>query len=210
MAGFLEKVNQLVIKSDGRFDPTVGSLIARWKIAFNHGEIPDRENVTGVGWHLIHYDNNFFWKDCDETTLDLCGCAKGYSVDLIVERLMALGYSDLFVSWGGDIRCEGKHPSGRKWTVAIRSGDDGIAACIPLQGAIATSGHLEQHWEADGKTFTHIYNPLTSSALEVGSLISVTVKAKTCLEADGLATAAMISPREVEKKNPQAQFWILQ
>lgn len=169
MERFLHRVAALVVRTDGAFDPTIGF------------------------WNQIHFEQGEFWKD-DEITLDFGGCAKGYCVDLLVERLREAGYTDLFVNWGGDIRAEGHHPSGRPWRVAIR----GRNHLIDLTGAIATSGHEEQ--QKNG--LSHIYNPKTQKQLEATSR-TVTIQAKTCFEADALATALSVDPTLTAEK-----FWI--
>ena len=131
---------------------------------------------TPGGWHL---EDGVLWKEHDETALDLGGSAKGHAVDLLVERLSAMGCKSIFVSWGGEIRVQGLHPSGRPWRVATEGG-----VVEMTDGAIATSGNTYQ----DG----HIYSPLTLSWLK-GDLPLATVKAPTCLEADVKATAQIVA-----------------
>lgn len=166
---FLKRVDALVRQTDGAFDPTIGY------------------------WDKIHFENGVFSKEV-AITLDLGGCAKGYCVDLITERLLEAGYPDVFVNWGGDIRAEGHHPSGRPWRVAI----EGQEVVVELTGAIATSGHDKQAHEG----LSHIYNPKTHKPLPATTR-QVTVKENSCLEADALATALSIDPNLNVPK-----FWI--
>ena len=129
----------------------------------------------------------------------------------------------LLVDWGGDIRSIGTNPiTGRPWLVGLvqplklkllfdawyRAGGancnrrDYIAAgekqylhAIPLPvsgGALATSGDYEQlqKWG-----HTHLWDTKGKRPFKVQNhtLASATALAPTCVEADGLATALMVS-----------------
>ncbi|MBF5059163.1 FAD:protein FMN transferase [Candidatus Neptunochlamydia vexilliferae] len=138
---------------------------------------------------------------------DLDGMLKGYVIDQIVEQLLSLGYTNLYVEWGGDLRVHGKHPSGRPWQILLND------EVVPLEnGAIATSGCAEQTWDIDGTTYTHIINPFTQEMVGVG-IYSVTVRAPTCALADALATACMASGSETfadaMKEKLPVDFWIV-
>ncbi|MCB1212718.1 MAG: FAD:protein FMN transferase, partial [Chlamydiia bacterium] len=146
--------------------------------------------------------------------------------DLLVEGLTEMGYANIFVEWGGELRAYGHHPSGRPWMVAIRdavSVDGENAKSLiqfPLEdSAIATSGNYLQQWRCEGRCYTHIINPLTGIPLEVTDQTptSVTVLAQSCAEADAYATACMLFPSRnaatewanaVTLRNPTLVFWI--
>jgi thiamine biosynthesis lipoprotein len=188
---FLKITSHYVTLSGGRFDPTLGS-----------------------GWNKIHFENGLFWKDEDSIQIDLGGIAKGYAIDLLVERLIALGHPDVFVDWGGEIRVAGRHPDNRPWRIKIPSPGEEIIVELENQ-AVASSGDYFQYWEVDGRYFYHITNPLTKTPLEITatSPSSVTVIASTCLEADAIATAGMVfdtveESREWLKHISDIQFWV--
>jgi thiamine biosynthesis lipoprotein len=209
----LEITGELVSLSEGRFDPTIEPLQKVWKSALLFGKEPPPSAIEALspalGWDKIHYGGGYFWKDHPRTCLDLGGIAKGYCVDLLVERITSLGYPSLFVEWGGEIRAHGEHPEKRPWTVYISHLEDPdpskALAIVPLQdAAIATSGDYLQNWRVkEGEretTYCHIINPKTLRPLEVtpSSIASASVKAPTCAFADGLATAAMLFSTEEE------------
>ncbi len=199
---FLQFTNSIVRLTEGRFDPTVASLHQLWKKSLKENHLPSEielQNLSpAIGWDKIHLEEGHFWKEQDATTLDLCGIAKGYAVDLITERLQAAGLRDIYVEWGGEIRTSGNHPDNRPWKI-------GIIGLIPLElknEAIATSGSYIQQWTIDSITYTHIIDPRTQKPLNNAPITSATVIAPTCAEADALATAFMLFPTCAE-----AQSW---
>lgn len=217
LAHLLTLTDEAYQMSQGRFDPTVEPLLTLWK------EAPPK-TFPPIGWSMIHFEEGYFWKD-DACVLDLSGIAKGYAIDLILERLQAeLHLSNLFVEWGGEIRAAGKHPEGRSWTIFIsRFGDPNPQKALdtlPLNDqAIATSGDYLQNWTLDGVTYCHIIDPHTQKPLirHPHAVSSSSVTAPTCAQADALATAAMVFPtleeaqewaNLMEKKYPEIRFFL--
>jgi FAD:protein FMN transferase len=201
MAHFLERCGEIVQKTEGRFDPTIRPLQKLWRSRLDKQTLPSNEEINtlleAVGWDKIHLEGETFSKDHPLTALDLGGIAKGYCVDLLFERIEALGYQDLYVCWGGESRAGGEHPDKRPWQVAIRSPNGGEPLdVLAISGrGVATSGDYFQYWiDEEGKAYTHVCDPTTGWALtiEPGSIASATVLAQTCLEADAIATAIML------------------
>lgn len=167
----------LNVITQGHFDPAIGSLIEALK------ENKDRGNY---GWNQLLIVDKELIKATD-VHLDFDGIVKGHAVDLIVAKLASMGYENIYVEWGGEIRTMGGHPANRPWRVLVRGKEE---LSIDLtDGALATSGTYEQNY--DGKT--HIIDPRSGNALSVEHPItSVTVKAPSCALADALATAMMV------------------
>lgn len=126
--------------------------------------------------------------------LDLCSIAKGYAVDLVVERLQAVGVEACLVEIGGEARGLGCRPDGRPWWCLVappRESGHGlptsvVAAC---DLAVATSGNtLRRRVLPDGVELGHILAPRLDAALDP-ALQSVTVLAPACMDADAYATA---------------------
>lgn len=204
---FLVTVGKIVALTEGRFDPTIGALQTLWQRKLESGQLPSKEEISsaskGSGWHKIHYEGGIFFKDVDSLALDLGGIVKGYCVDLLTERLKLIGYADLFVDWGGEIRTSGKHPKGRPWALFIRGLDDldsgrAIAYLNVCDRAIATSGDYLQNWTISGPdgpvTYFHIIDPTLRRPLMVtdDSIATASVMVDNCTFADGLATALMM------------------
>lgn len=223
---FFVQVDPLVDKTGGRFDPTVETAQQLWKNALEKGKCPSKNEIdkalSSVGWHHIHLTAHGVWKDNAKTTLDLGGIAKGYAIDLIVQRLAEAGFQSLYVEWGGDIAVKGRHPDNRPWRVLVTKwgvpGDTRTVVEL-TDMAIASSGDYLQNWSVDQEAYTHIFNPRTGQPLKITSqsVCSVTVTASTCLLADTIATTAMLfeniedSEKWLESMKthyPEMQFWV--
>lgn len=206
------EIDSLHKLTNGLFDPTIEPLLTMWQ---NDPTQVEKVSQT-VGWDKVHVQNGFFWKTHDLTSLDLGGIAKGLAIDLIVERLNSSGFPDVYFEWGGEIKTSGKHPEGRPWQVLIKEN----SAIVQLDGeAVATSGDYYQNWKNGDVTYTHIIDPLKKRPLEITpeSITSVTIKAKSCMFADAIATSAMLFPTKevaetwlesIKRKYPDIDFWV--
>lgn len=234
LENFLKIVDKAVSLTEGRFDPTIEPLQNLWKQNLILGQRADplelKKIIPSIGWNKIHFSDGYFYKDHDLTGMDLGGIAKGYCIDLIVERLTECGFKNLFVEWGGEIRTSGKHPEGRPWNVFIsRLGNSdpktGVAVISLINQSAATSGDYQQQWSFEDPltkkttTYFHIINPETFQPLEStkNSIASTTVLAPSCAIADGLSTALMLFPtvqeaeiwaKTIEQKIEGFRFWI--
>jgi len=173
--------------TDGAFDPTVGPLVNRFGFGPIHGERarPDDLSVSANGLR----------KAMSGLTLDLCGIAKGYALDRIVDGLPSIGVTSALIELGGEIRTLGRHPDGRAWQVGIERPDaePGIMAHIvaPAHLALATSGTGRQNIALGQGGVSHLIDPRTGRPVDAAPA-SVSVLAETAMRADGLATALMV------------------
>lgn len=220
-----EITDHIIEISEGRFNPALGFVISLWKKSLPKSEMVDAAILDSLRdrlqWNHISVQDGVFRKSAN-LTLDFDGIAKGFGIDLLLERLRYGGYANVYVDWAGDIAISGNHPSGRHWQIAIRDPISHFpdSEIIPLQSsAIATSGDYEQCWEVDGKQYCHIIHPYTLHPVEIqeGSIASVTVMAPSCAYADGLATSAMTFSnienlltwaKNVQIAMPGVSFWI--
>lgn len=213
LENFLMFVNEIVVLSEGRFDPTIEPLQQLWKNQLEKGLVPADHEIQKLlptlGWEKIHFGNGQISKDHDLISLDLSGIAKGFCVDLLVERLLEADFTDVLVNWEGEIRAHGKHPSNRPWRVMVSRLDNDdpnqAIAYIDLNNqSIATSGDYVQNWKVahneEQITYFHVIDPSTRRPLVVsqGSVASATVVTSSCALADALATVAMMFPNKDE------------
>jgi FAD:protein FMN transferase len=233
LASFLRLTQKFVELSGGRFDPTIEAIQQLWKSHLEKGEIPSDSAIEklrpSIGWDKIILNERIFMKKNDKVAIDLGGIAKGYAVDLLVEALLAKGYKDIFVEWGGEVHAVGMHPQGRKWAVFIPNLEDlnpeHALAYIPLNNeAIATSGDYLQQWTVKENnkevTYFHVFDPKTLRPLTIteNSIASASCLTKDCTTADALATCLLMCPsieeartlsKKLEKRFPNSTFWIL-
>ena len=211
--------------TEGRFDPTVEPLQRLWKNRLAEDQIPTNTEIAALqhalGWTKIHFADGVFWKEHDETEIDMGGIAKGHLVDKLTEQLNQASFANVYVEWGGEIRAAGQHPSGRPWTIFISNlgNADPNQAVITLSlnnEAIATSGDYEQTWYHKETCYFHIIDPKSGHFLKKGTIASASIKAPSCALADGLATALLLFDTEGDAKEwikklnmPRVSCWVI-
>ena len=130
-----------------------------------------------------------------EGKLDLCGIAKGYGVDCLSRVMQRWGLSDHLVSIDGEVRASGCKPGGDAWCVGLEKPVEGVRdstfALELADVAIATSGSYRQKRTIAGQTVSHTMHPQQGQPV-CNSVLSVSVLAETCMEADAWATALMV------------------
>ncbi len=198
----LQKAFALAAQSEGAFDPTVRPLVDLWGfIKKENYRIPTeaelRAALLRVGHHHVEFNATArsirFAKA--GMSIDPGGFGKGYAVDRAVERLRALGVTSAMVKAGGDLRVLGLPPGAEQWIVQIEDPDKrGQRVPIALRGgALSTSGNYENFFEIAGVRYGHLLDPRTGWPVRtVRTVLSCTVTAPTCLEADALATACSV------------------
>ena len=187
--------------SGGRYDITVKPLVEAWGFIRRQPDAnPDIDSILAfVGHDKIRIEGGRLVKSDPRVQIDLNSIAKGYTVDLAARQLEQMGIGDYIVEIGGEIRCRGVNPRGGAWVVGIDSPFDGndspgssLQTRIALSDkALATSGNYRRYWTDDqGRKVAHTIDPLTGRS-SVSRLLSATVIAGTCAEADALCTMFM-------------------
>ncbi len=127
--------------------------------------------------------------------LDLGGIGKGHTAQCVVDWLSH--YGPCMVDAGGDLTMGDPPSSDPGWTVGIATPSTRrfVSDLIFLwlrNASLATSGVGERLWMRNGQPQHHIIDPRTGLPAHT-DLASVSVIAKTGIEAEGYATAAMIA-----------------
>jgi thiamine biosynthesis lipoprotein len=193
----IQKAQEISELSEGGFDITIGPLTELWREARKKTIPPSIEDVKEklglVNFKNIETDQEgkVFLKK-KGMAIDLGGIAKGYAVDRAFELLKSLGYRNLIVNAGGDLRVGGLK-NNQPWSIGIQNPRESqkILARIPVSDmAVTTSGDYEKYFIYQGKRYHHIFNP--KDGFPTDDCQSVTIVTKDCITADGLATAVFV------------------
>ncbi|MBN2032638.1 MAG: FAD:protein FMN transferase [Deltaproteobacteria bacterium] len=182
----------------GAFDITVKPVVDlfRQKLGGDKKDRPTEQELKALlklvdaGKVGLHDRSIRFVESGMGITLD--GIAKGFIVDQASELLASRGVENHLIDAGGDIRTRGKKEGEKPWTVAVQ--DPLKRSQYPdmvqmKDGAIATSGNYEIYFDRE-KMFHHIVNPKTGLSPHLASSVSVT--ARTAMEADALSTGVFV------------------
>ncbi len=200
-------------KTKGYFDPTVGALVDAWGFGPNKAI-----NVTPVRIDSILKFTGFdkveltskgtVHKKHPSLALDFNALAKGYTIDLVGQMLDGKGVENYLIELGGEILTKGQNSKTvKKWVVAIESpvqkeNERILIKKVQLEDkAMATSGNYRKFRidENTGEYYVHTINPLSGRPLK-SNVLSVSVVANTCMEADAYATAFMVMNLNDSKK----------
>lgn len=200
MFGMALKVNR---ETDGAFDITVAPLVNAWGFGYKKGIMPTPGRIDTllqqVGMEKLELQGDSLVKSVSQIELDASSIAKGLGVDLAAEYLESQGVKNYMVDIGGEIRVKGMSGKKRAWRIGIdKPVDDPALVNRELQfiigleeGALATSGNYRNFYVKDGKKYAHTISPYTGYPVQQ-DVVSATVYAPTCMEADAYATAFMV------------------
>jgi len=199
-------------KTQGAFDITLGPLIDAWGFdkTGRHINKPSAESIAllkpYVGLDKVTAENGSLKKKDSRVRINLSGIAKGYAVDSIASLVEQAGAERFMVEIGGEIAVRGRNAKGRPWKLGINrptpeaSRLELIETAELSKGAMATSGSYRNFFSREGRRYHHIIDPRTGAPV-LHTLVSVTVIAPNCMQADALATAAMVLGQEVFEKS---------
>ena len=189
--------------SAGAFDPGVGALVDAWGFGAVR-DAPDalaiktaRQSAPRPTHECLELDRPAGRaRKRAPLQLDLCGIAKGYAVDRMAAVLQQHGVQQALVALDGELRAVGSQASGAPWAVALESPEAGhraVRGVIELQDlAVATSGDYRRYLEVGDARLAHNMDARRAAPVNNG-VASVTVLARTCMQADAWATALLVA-----------------
>ncbi len=208
------KAREVWENSNQKFDPTVGALVNAWGFG---PEITikkmDKKQVDSIlqftGFSKVNLtDKGNIIKTHPSVYLDFNALAKGYTIDLIGRMFDKEGVKNYLIELGGEILTKGANTKTVKnWVVAIdhplqNEGERIMIQKVKLENkAMATSGNYRK-FRVDQKTgehYVHTINPQTGYP-QKSNVLSVSVIADSCMEADAYATAFMVMSLEEAKE----------
>ena len=139
--------------------------------------------------------------------LDFSAIAKGYGCDVVANLLKHKGIENFMVEIGGEIVTRGISEKRLPWKVGVtKPTDDSLNVNQELQTilnvtdkSMATSGNYRKFYYKNGKKYAHTIDPNTGYPVQ-HNILSSTVLANTCAEADAYATAFMVLGLDKAKK----------
>jgi thiamine biosynthesis lipoprotein len=185
--------------SGGAFDVTVQPL---WRLYSGHFAArpgtsigPSRKAIERarslVDYSGIDLDNGRVILARQNMEVTLNGMAQGYITDRIADMLRDAGMTNVLVDMG-EIRAL----DGGTWKVGIEDPRQPERAILEMSingSAMATSAGMGSKFDTAGH-FHHLFDPATGTSTD--HCLSATAFAATAMEADALATALAVSPRE--------------
>ncbi|MEL6304214.1 MAG: FAD:protein FMN transferase [Bacteroidota bacterium] len=196
---------RVYVETQGYFDPTVGVLVNAWGFGpekpINQLDSVQVDSLMQyVGWSKVQLKSDFTIGKADPNIrFDFNAIAKGYAIDRLAQMLDdEFDVDHYLVEVGGEVVAKGTNIiSGKPWTIGIDDPTNlesrGSAALIHLKdGALASSGNYRKFRvdEATGEKYVHTINAKTGYTKN-SSVLSATVVANNCMEADAYATAFM-------------------
>jgi len=184
----------------------VGDLVDAWGFGPAREE-PDADAIRAARGQVRAPCHQ--WLELDEAAgrarklgplqLDLCGIAKGYAVDRMVEVLRRHGVAHALAALDGELRALGSQADGRPWPVAVESPQAGRRAVHGVVGmedvAVATSGDYRRFMRLGDLRLAHTIDSRRGAPV-LNNIASVTVLAPTCMDADAWATALLVAGPE--------------
>ncbi len=197
--GFSKKIYEI---TGGRFDPSIGLLVNYWGFGpekfILDSKIKPNDQFTYLlsktGFNRFEIIDNKLSRPKD-SYIDFNAIAKGYAVDEVAKFLKNKQIDNYLVEIGGEINSSGINIDKNKpWLVAIDmprfDGDRSNYSSLELNNVSLASSGTYRKFKIDsmGNRYAHIINPLTGYPTKT-NILSVTVKASSCVEADAYATA---------------------
>lgn len=185
----LKTAQQVAEFSGGLFDITVAPALTRLGYLPRH---PDFPRISGQGdWQHVELLSKRRVRLARKLRVDLSGIAKGYAVDLAIATLRQAGVVAGRVNAGGDLRLFG--PTSQTLYVRDPHSPTHTLALMDLtEAAAATSAAYFSRRRAAGRTLTPLIHPHTRTSC--GAQRSVTVVARSCMQADALTKVVHADP----------------
>ena len=186
---------KIYYETSGDFDPSIGPLVNSLDFGPQTNNISTDSLMKLVGLDKFKIFQNKLQRPLN-SFLDFNAIAKGYSVDMISEFLIFNNITNFLVEVGGEIRSSGLNlADDRNWRVGLDTPTfDGLQneiykAFNLIDKSMATSG-VYRKFKIDslGNKYAHIIDPKTGYSSKT-NILSITVIADNCIEADAYATA---------------------
>lgn len=211
-------------ETHGAFDITVAPLVNEWGFGFKQGVEPTRHVVDSlralVGYEKVRLMKGRIVKADPRIMLDCSAIAKGYGVDVVARYLRSQGIQNFMVEIGGEVVTSGINEQRTPWKIGVtKPTDDSTQTNRELQTvlnvtdkAMATSGNYRNFYYKGGKKYAHTVDPKTGYPVQ-HNILSATVIANHCAEADAYATSFMVmgldGAKKILEKHPELMAYLI-
>ncbi len=205
------KAQKISEATGGAFDVTVAPLVNAWGFGFKTEEWPSQQTIdsirTFVGYEKVRLKGHKIIRDDDRTMIDLSAIAKGYGVDVVAKMLDGEKVQNYMIEIGGEVAVKGNNSKGEPWRIGVskpveadQEQQSGFQCVLSLTDcAAATSGNYRNFFYKDGVKYAHTIDPETGYPAK-HDILSATIIAPHCYEADAFATAFMVMGVEKAKE----------
>lgn len=203
---------QISEDTNGAFDITVAPIVNAWGFGFKSGSSPTNQNIDSlkqfIGYKKVRINKDkHVVKQDERIMLDCSAIAKGYGNDVVARLFNAKGIKNYMIEIGGEIVASGLSDKRLPWKIGItKPSEDSLGTSNELQTilnitdcAMATSGNYRNFYYKNGKRYAHTIDPRTGYPIQ-HNILSATVIAKSCAQADAYATSFMVLGLEEAKK----------
>ena len=178
--------------TDGLMTPLVGNLLS--DIGYDAVySLQKKSEIKPVPTWAESFDYQYPTITIKQPVMfDFGACGKGYLIDLVGELLQKNGVYNYCIDAGGDMLQ--KNTTNDSLRVALEDPEhieQAIGVIEINNQAVAGSAGNRRAWG----TFHHIINPKTQTSPK--NILAIWVVAKTCMLADGLATALTFCPANI-------------
>ena len=216
---------QISEDTNGAFDITVAPIVNAWGFGFKSGSSPTSQYIDSlkqfIGYKKVRINKDkHVVKQDERIMLDCSAIAKGYGSDVVARLFNAKGIKNYMIEIGGEIVASGLSDKRLPWKIGItKPSEDSLGTSNELQTilnitdcAMATSGNYRNFYYKNGKRYAHTIDPRTGYPIQ-HNILSATVIAKSCAQADAYATSFMVlgleEAKKILEKHPQLLAYLI-
>ena len=226
----LSFAKEMYVLTNGEMNVAMGSVLSIWHDVRQYNNsfpqtplFPDRATLREAAKHcciddvcLSEEEQTVYLADA-VLRLDVGAIAKGYSVERVVQLLIAEGHDHFSINAGGNVRTVGTKPGGALWNIGITNPDltstePYVEVVSAADKAVVTSGSYQRFFTYEGQRYHHIIDK--DSLQPENRYLSVTILADDSALADALSTAVFNMEMEegkafIENLEGIEAMWIL-
>ena len=216
---------QISEDTNGAFDITVAPIVNAWGFGFKSGSSPTSQYIDSlkqfIGYKKVRINKDkHVVKQDERIMLDCSAIAKGYGSDVVARLFNAKGIKNYMIEIGGEIVASGVSDKRLPWKIGItKPSEDSLGTSNELQTilnitdcAMATSGNYRNFYYKNGKRYAHTIDPRTGYPIQ-HNILSATVIAKSCAQADAYATSFMVlgldEAKKILERHPQLLAYLI-